>query len=632
MIRKLALFLPAFCSLLLLSACKQNSTVFGTDTRNYTGQVTSTIPNTYSGKVIDGPMANARVWLDINGNGLYDKTVSVTVGSGPSQKTLTIPGGEPTAMTDSNGNFSLDVSSLKFNPDVASDLDPRNYPLMAVVIPNKTVDQGGNGSPEKNAYLMMSPPGQTIVSPLTTYIEATRKYCSPVGGSCDLAVTDIQNTLGVTINLESDYIKANDPVSAAYARAFGYFLGLETPSTYSQTLSGTDGLANVFDAASQKVINTIFIKQGPKLIQTVDQAAKSGSGYANMDVSQIGINAVPPGVSDPEVLYKQTVYLDGATEPQKHSVSEFQSVSSYVSAVLSWKYTPAGQVSEISVDGLMDPSLISLSRLADAKGYVANMDRQGLLWFFDKFNPGEAGKVTVGDGKADEVLVFDWTQNKAYYYSDYSGHGATSSALGDITDPSQAQDVFSWKYNINGRVTQVSDNTRTMTISYNGTSAKDVSQYSVTKNSDNSLLRSWTFGTPQVCNGSTVKSPADSLDIPVTVQENQNASSASALMSWAYDNLMVPSGSDSRGQIQRLSFINQNLISTNPQGYMEWWYSYPTTPLDSDQPYLIQSAALNVYDQNLKCGFSSYPPTGNLYAYVTYDYEHLSKYILDNYQ
>ena len=632
MIRKLALFLPAFCSLLLLSACKQNSTVYGTDTRNYTGQVSSTFPNTYSGQVIDGPMAKARVWLDINGNGLYDKNVSVTVGSGSSKKTLSIPGGEPTAVTDSNGDFTLDVSSLKFNPDVSSDLDPRKYPLMAAVIPDKTVDQSGDGTPEKHAYLMMSPPGQHVISPLTTYVEATSKYCqSTATESCAQSVANIQNTLGVSINLESNYIKANDSVSAAYARAFGYFLGLETPSTYNKSIAGTDGLGNVIGADAQRIIGTVFVKQGPKLIQLVNQAAKTGSGYNGLDVSQIGIHAVPVDISDPEVLYKQTVYLDGATQPKLHTSVDLSNSSKYISSILTWSYSAAGQVLKISADGYMDPSFISLSKLADADGVVGDMESPGLLWFFDKFNPNQANTAVVGDGKADEVLVFDWANNKAYYYSDYSGHGATTSALGDTGNPADAQDVFTWQYDIYHHVTKVSDNNYTMTISYAGGGSSIVTSYVITQNGNGNVLRSWTFGIGTHCS-STSSSPIDSFDVPATVFDNVNSANITDSMSWAYDDRAVPSTSNFIGKLLRLGFVDQNLTPSSSNNRFEWRYGYQSNSTSSSQPYLIQEAVLSSYQSGLSCGgsaalFSSY----DIYSYVRYSYERLSKYVNDYY-
>ena len=624
MTRALA-FTFVLISALLLSACKQSSTAFGSDVRSYTGSVSSAIPSTYSGRVIDGPMEKAKVWLDINGNGLYDSTVSVTEGTGTDKVTLSIPGGEPTATTGPDGRFTMDVSSLQFDPTVARSLNPADYPLMAMVIPGQTVDHGGDGSPENRAYVLMARPGKHILSPLSTYVEATNKYCKPVNLSCDIPVLNIQKNLGVPINLESDYIKAGDPASYAYARAFGYFLGLESPDSFNQTPTSFSALQKLFTGSALRVINTVFIKQGPTLINLVNQAAQASGGYDNLDVSKIGITPVAVNIGDPQLLLSQKVYIKGASEPEATTTADLLSTSDNVSAVLHWHYTPDGQVTDISVDGYMQPSLISLAKLAGANGYVPAMESPGLLWFFDRFNPAQAGSSTlVTDGVADERMTFDWSKKKAYYYSTYTGHGATSSALG-----STPQDTFSWSENTQGQVISVSDDTRTLAITYADSSPDSrVTSYIVTRNSDGATLRSWTFDTPQTCTITSNQPQVDTLQVPATVTENETAANLTESMPWAYDTRF---SSSPMGRIQRLTFIDGSLLSGS-QNLFQWQYGYPGTPLDPDQPNLVTQAELTNFSSYLQCGYNTPLPGYNVYAYVRFGYERLASYILDNYK
>ena len=136
------------------------------DGRDFDG-VEYSEPAPYTGKVIDGYLKNARVWLDMDGDSQYTPgPLVIELDNGSS---VTLASGEPTAISAAGGRFAMDISELVLDPAVGPDLDPRDYSLHAVALPGKTVEETRNGDvPVASAYLMSAPPGVRNITPLTT--------------------------------------------------------------------------------------------------------------------------------------------------------------------------------------------------------------------------------------------------------------------------------------------------------------------------------------------------------------------------------------------------------------------------------------------------------------------------------
>lgn len=134
-------------------------------------------------KVVDGPLRNARVCVDLNDNGLCDT-------------------GEPTARTDASGTASLDVPNAEVD----------KHAVIAIV-GTDAVD--ADFGPVTAAFQLAAPAGRTaLVSPLTTLV-ATQMQA---GG---LAAADaeslVRQQLGLSGSLFADYTAASD-ASATSAR------------------------------------------------------------------------------------------------------------------------------------------------------------------------------------------------------------------------------------------------------------------------------------------------------------------------------------------------------------------------------------------------------------------------------
>lgn len=181
-------------SVLILAACSSGD---GGDSNSTSRAVDSdSLPTgtetTLSGVVADGYLRDARVFLDRNGNRIYDN-------------------GEPTAQSGAGGYYSFDV-----NPG-EGDL----YPVVVEVVAGQTVDED-TGIPVTEGYLMESPPGHWgFVSPLTTLVKIERDKNPTL--SEQQAVLNVCSQLGVAdaVPVFSDYLDTQTitgPLAEEYSR------------------------------------------------------------------------------------------------------------------------------------------------------------------------------------------------------------------------------------------------------------------------------------------------------------------------------------------------------------------------------------------------------------------------------
>ena len=135
----------------LLSACSSGDQTAGVGTGG-----TGSLAKSVSGKVADGYLVNATVFLDRNGNYQWDA-------------------GEPFTTTDLNGAYTLQVD--------AADLG--NYPIVALAIQGVTIDKDTNQT-VANSYVLSMPKesvsgtvADNFISPITSQLREmmeTGKY------------------------------------------------------------------------------------------------------------------------------------------------------------------------------------------------------------------------------------------------------------------------------------------------------------------------------------------------------------------------------------------------------------------------------------------------------------------------
>lgn len=136
-----------------------------------------------SGKVADGYLVGATVFLDKNGNYKLDA-------------------GEPSTTTDANGAYTLNVDPA----------DVGRYPIVAMAIKGATIDKDTNQA-VPNSYMLSMPASavsgkvsSNFISPMSTLIR--EKIAANSGMTMSDAMTQLRNQMNMPVGIDmmSDYV------------------------------------------------------------------------------------------------------------------------------------------------------------------------------------------------------------------------------------------------------------------------------------------------------------------------------------------------------------------------------------------------------------------------------------------
>ncbi len=441
--------LPLYVSLaaLSLAGCNEKTTEAPEDGRDITPE-NYPVQTEYSGRVMNGYLEGARVWLDLDGNGLYTGgTIEVELDSG---SVAVVEGGEPTVVSGENGRFTLDVSSLQQDVTVAPDLDPQDYRLHALVIPGTTTEQTREGDVTlERAYILSALSGTRNVSPLSTLQAKIRDYGTASGLTDRLA----------GLNLQDDYIQSDNDRGRTYSSMLTRFMREQLPAEYTNSLRGKDGLDFVVPDDALELLGIALVQNANELLGIVDEAA--GGDYANVDVQALELPDLELELDDPQLLTGQTVSLPGGSGSGLETAAE-----------VSFSYGSDARLQVIEADGCMQPSLFEIARLANADGKMAET---GVQWL-----PGVSlseSSVTYLDDEetwagVDERITFDWAAGTATLDTRTDCHGSN----GDAELDDSAEVTYSWEMD-EGRVTSITvsnsltDETSTLVPSYDNEGA-----------------------------------------------------------------------------------------------------------------------------------------------------------------
>ena len=179
------LIAACFINAALITGCGQSTTA-GVGTGG-TGSVAKSI----SGKVADGYLVGATVFLDKNGNDQWDT-------------------GEPTTKTDTDGAYTLTIDSA----------DVGKHPIVALAIQQVTIDKDTNQA-VSNSYILSMPKesvndtvGGNFISPMSTWIHKT------MAATPDKNLTDVMNLLRENMNMPdgmymlADYVRFGSATSS----------------------------------------------------------------------------------------------------------------------------------------------------------------------------------------------------------------------------------------------------------------------------------------------------------------------------------------------------------------------------------------------------------------------------------
>lgn len=213
------------------------------------GGTTPTTPTpAVTGKAIDGYLAGATVCLDLNNNGACDS-------------------GEPSAVTDGNGQFSIPYSG-----------DATGKTLLVQVTPT-TKDLSRPSGFQFPATFTLSqivqPTSSQVISPLTTLVSAQMQ----TGLSRSQAIAVVQGLLGAQVDPNADYLANKDTATQSLAAQVVDKLG-----TFA-----TSGAVDV--STVRNALNAMVAKGSVASVTQEDLAAQAGKpAYQVADASQILAN------------------------------------------------------------------------------------------------------------------------------------------------------------------------------------------------------------------------------------------------------------------------------------------------------------------------------------------------------
>ncbi|WP_186057102.1 hypothetical protein [Burkholderia gladioli] len=198
-----------------------------------------------TGKAIDGYLIGAKVCLDLNNNGVCDS-------------------GEPTAVTDGTGQFSIPYSG-----------DATGKTLL-VQVTSTTKDQSRPAGFQFPAAFTLSqiiqPTTSQVVSPLTTLVGAQMR----TGLSYPQAIAAVQNLLGKQVDPNADYLANSDAATQALAAQIVDKLG-------------TFSVKGAVDAATLRSALNAMVAKGSVTAITQDDLATQAAKpvYQIADASQV---------------------------------------------------------------------------------------------------------------------------------------------------------------------------------------------------------------------------------------------------------------------------------------------------------------------------------------------------------
>lgn len=610
---------------LALAGCGEESDELPVDGRDFDG-VEYSEPAPYTGKVIDGYLKNARVWLDMDGDSQY--TPGPLVIELDNGSTVTLASGEPTAVSGAGGRFAMDISELALDPSVGPDLDPRNYSLHAVALPGKTLEETRSGEvPVARAYLMSAPPGVRNITPLTTLA----RYRGIVGLGSFLETPSGAAASLADLNLVRDYILARDERSHAYARALARFMASQIPEAYNDLLSAgdSDGTERLLSKEAAFLLGVSLVQNAADVIAVVDAAAQGD--FANVDVDTLTLPEVAVELSDPVLLTSQKVYA----EPSSQDTLPANRSGLQISAELAFDYSESGRLLSVSANGCLAPSMPELARLIGVNGYMAKLQSQ---WLPSAALSGQS-RLNFDQEGTDERLIFDWDNRRIYFETSTTCHDHREFSADSTELGGNPEVTYSWTKN-NGELVELVSETsagaiRTL-VPETANSSAVFPGYRIAE--QGTEVEAVTFAAG-ISSCSPQEDAVGASQVVTGVQayqfsgyEPQPAGFTDPVLEFDRREFSGPEQPNLR--LLRYGFLDPNLLQlarVTGDGSFEWAINYPEAGgpgFVAEQPNLIRDAYLKSYNQIADCGREFEGVPNSAYARVEYNYQRLSEYLV----
>lgn len=230
-------------------------------------------------RVVDGPISNALVCLDKNGNGACDA-------------------GEPSGRTDGSGNLTLKVEKA----------DVGKYALVTEVGTDAVDTVEG---PVTSPFVMTSTPGKpAVLSPLTTMVAQAMQN----GLTEDQAVVQIQNATTLSVNLFEDFTKASPPASGPKPGDVARMIVLSTQAQNEalKTSVGAQAIdgSTITGADLKKAVSKNILALLPALVTAINDNSTGGT----VDKAAV-LNAVKTSFMNDAALKTQVAVANQAAVP-----------------------------------------------------------------------------------------------------------------------------------------------------------------------------------------------------------------------------------------------------------------------------------------------------------------------------
>lgn len=531
-------------------------------------------------------------------------------------------------MSGEGGQYSLDISELAVDVDVGPNIDPRDFPLHALALPGKTLEQTRIGDVSvPSAFMLSAEPGVRNITPLTTLARFRRLVAlAPLVGTPDESLSNLAN-----INLLRDYVLAEDDQAHAYARALARFMASQFPDAYNDLLAKpeSDGTERLLSRPGAFLLGVSLVQHAGDVIAAVDSAAQGS--YANVDVDLIDLPQVPLELSDPVLLTSQRIHA----QPDRSDTLPANRSDLLISAELMFDYSEDGRLQSISSKGCLAPSMQEIARLVSVNGYMAKLSAQWL----PAVSLSPQSKIAYDNPGVDERLVFDWAAGTASFETVTTCHQNEGIVPGSTELGGNPEVTYSWSFG-KGKLTELvarvsqQNGTLTRTLAPELTSAPDgFPGYQITEDGVEleSLIYSDAF---QSC----------------TIDEEVDAENAAQVVTGFHDYAFAgyepqPTGFvglslefDTRDGLNRplsYGFLAPNmsqLSNVDADKGFEWALYYPArsneAPADGTSN-LIREAFLKSYGGNRTCGREFEKVPSGVYARVDYRYQNLSEYLVE---
>jgi hypothetical protein len=202
---------------------------------------------TVTGKVADGYLVNASVFLDKNGNYQLDP-------------------GEPLATTDVHGAYRLDMATA----------DVGRYPIVALVTKAVTIDRDSN-LPADNSYVLSMPKegvstvaDTNFISPVTSQVRELLE--TGLYASMPQAMDALRAKMGLAIgtDMTSDYIAANNTTMHTGAQNIATLMGNQMGQVFI-----TSGSSTFLDVNRYRVMMGMIFANMPTVMGAITPADMS---------------------------------------------------------------------------------------------------------------------------------------------------------------------------------------------------------------------------------------------------------------------------------------------------------------------------------------------------------------------